>query len=242
MSQDKRAEILFFSSHVENDAYDVFSPATNETIVDRFENLTGAEPGARVADLGCGSGVFTNLLGQRGFCIVGLDLCEGLVRRGGSLFPATPFVAGDVEALPFADNSIDAFMLSGLVHHLPDPSPLAAEIFRALKPGGTFFAFDPNRRNPFMYLYRDRSSPFYSNVGVTANERPVLAEEVAATFAEAGFAVQTDYLHRLRYRYVASGFARALLPIYHFIDDLLGAPWFMRPTRTFVLTYGAKPT
>ena len=45
-----------------------------------------------------------------------------------------------------------------------------------LRPGGRFVAFDPNRMNPFMCLYRDRSSPFYSPVGVTENERPVLAK------------------------------------------------------------------
>ena len=39
-----------------------------------------------------------------------------------------------------------------------------------------------------MWLYRDRSSPFYSSVGVTENERPVLAREVAAIFERAGFA------------------------------------------------------
>lgn len=38
-----------------------------------------------------------------------------------------------------------------------------------------------------MWPYRDRSSPFYSGVGVTENERPVLAHEVAAVFRCAGF-------------------------------------------------------
>ena len=45
-----------------------------------------------------------------------------------------------------------------------------------LKPnGGRFVAFDPNRMNPFMWLYRDRASPFYSSVGVTENDCAVLA-------------------------------------------------------------------
>ena len=44
--------------------------------------------------------------------------------------------------------------------------------------GRPFVAFDPNRMNPFMYLYRDRSSPLYSPVGVTPNQRPVLAREI----------------------------------------------------------------
>jgi SAM-dependent methyltransferase len=51
------------------------------------------------------------------------------------------------------------------VHRLLDPARCASEVFRVLKPDGSFVAFDPNRLNPFMYLYRDRSSPFYSSVG-----------------------------------------------------------------------------
>ena len=99
-------------------------------------------------------------------------------------------------------------LLSGVVHHFPDPSRCAAEVFRVLRPHGRFVAFDPNRMNPFMWLYRDRASPFYSPVGVTANERPVLAREVAAVFERAGFAVSSHYLSGLAYRYVASPRAR----------------------------------
>ncbi|HEY5837444.1 MAG TPA: hypothetical protein VIT19_00310 [Pyrinomonadaceae bacterium] len=43
--------------------------------------------------------------------------------------------------------------------------------------------------NPFMWLYRDRSSPFYSSDEATENEQPVLAHAVAAVFGSAGFDV-----------------------------------------------------
>jgi hypothetical protein len=92
-----------------------------------------------------------------------------------------------------------------------------------------------------MYLYRDRSSPFYSAVGVTENERPVLAHQVATVFRRSGFRVGTDYLSDLRYRYLASAKLRWLLPAYNAIDRALFAPSFMKPLRSFVLTYGAKP-
>jgi len=92
-----------------------------------------------------------------------------------------------------------------------------------------------------MYLYRDRSSPFYSSVGVTVNERPIRAREVAETFRAAGLEVGTDYLSRLPYRYVASPIARVGLSIYHFIDNWMSRPDFMKPHSAFVLTYGEKP-
>jgi hypothetical protein len=94
--------------------------------------------------------------------------------------------------------------------------------------------------NPFMWLYRDRSSPFYSSVGVTENERPVLAREAAEVFRRAGFTVGTDYLSNLRYRYVASAKVRWLLPIYNVIEGALFALPFMKPFRSFVLTFGEK--
>ena len=137
---------------------------------------------------------------------------------GRSKYPGLELIEGDAENLPFANESLDGVLLSGLVHHFPDPRRLAAEVRRVLKPGGRFVAFDPNRMNPFMWLYRDRASPFYSPVGVTENERPVLASRVAEVFRNEGFRVQTDYLAGLAYRYVASPATRTLLPIYNFID------------------------
>ena len=94
--------------------------------------------------------------------------------------------------------------------------------------------------NPFMWLYRDRASPFYSPLGVTENERPVLAHEVVAVFERTGFTVSTHYLSGLAYRYVASQRARLVLPVYNFIDDVVFGMGFMERLRPFVLTVGTK--
>jgi ubiquinone/menaquinone biosynthesis C-methylase UbiE len=240
-AQDKQKEVAFFDSHAAADAYDVFTPDTNARLIEAFKRLSGLAAGARVADLGCGSGVFTNLLHQAGYDCVGLDLSPKLIGIARTKFPSVEFMEGDVEHLPFAAASFDGILLSGIVHHLPDSSRCAAEVFRVLRPGGRFVAFDPNRMNPFMWLYRDRSSPFYSPVGVTANERPVLAHEIAAVFRQAGFRVGTDYISDLRYRYIASSRMRWLLPAYNAVDGALFAPEFMRRFRAFVLTSGEKP-
>jgi ubiquinone/menaquinone biosynthesis C-methylase UbiE len=240
LAQDKQKEIAFFDGHAAVDAYDVFTPESNLRLVATCMQLAGLAPGARVADLGCGSGVFTDLMHRQGYRAVGLDLSPKLIALGRSKYPGVEFVEGDVEHLPFPDESLDGILLSGLVHHLPDPSRCASEVHRVLKRGGSFVAFDPNRMNPFMYLYRDRSSPFYSSVGVTENERPVLAREIASIFRRAGFAVDTDYLSNLSYRYVASSKLRWVLPVYNALDRALFAPAPMKPFRAFVITYGKK--
>ena len=60
-TQDKSKEIAFFDAHAGSDEYDVFAPETNEKLIAAFMRLSGLPRGARVADLGCGSGVFTEL-------------------------------------------------------------------------------------------------------------------------------------------------------------------------------------
>jgi ubiquinone/menaquinone biosynthesis C-methylase UbiE len=240
-SQNKSSEIAFFDSHGASNAYDVFSPDTNQRLMDIVLRLSGLPKGARIADLGCGSGVFSNVLRQRGYECTGVDLSPALIRIAKQKYPGIEFIEGDVEQLPFADASFDGVLLAGILHHFSDRSAFVAEVKRILKPGGKFVAFDPNRMNPAMYLYRDRSSPLYSSVGVTENERPVLADEIAAIFRSAGFKVGTEFQSGMKYRYIASGALRWLLPAYNFIDGILFAPDFMKRFRSFVFTFGEKP-
>jgi ubiquinone/menaquinone biosynthesis C-methylase UbiE len=239
-NQDKAKEIAFFDQHAAADAYNVFTTESNVRLFDTFKRLTGLKPGARVADLGCGSGVFSDLLQRAGFKTIGIDISPKLIAVGKSKFPALELLEGDIENLPFPDKSLDGVLLSGVVHHFPDPRRCVAEVRRVLREGGKFMAFDPNRCNPFMWAYRDRSSPFYSSIGVTENERPVLAGQVRAVFSEAGFAVVTEYLSGLSYRYVASARARRLLSAYNFLDAHLFNLGVLKVLRSFVITSGEK--
>ena len=68
-----------------------------------------------------------------GYRVVGIDISPKLIAVGRQKHPGLELVEGDVENLPFESDSLDAVLLSGLVHHFPDPRQCAAEVFRALK-------------------------------------------------------------------------------------------------------------
>jgi len=238
--QNKAVEIDFFNDFARSGLYNVFSDATNQRIIETCIEVGKFRSRARIVDLGCGSGIFTQLLQARDLRCVGLDISLNLPQIRQKAYPTQCFVQGDVEHLPFPSGSLDGIVLSGLIHHLPEKRWLADEAYQVLKPGGTFAAFDPNRRNPLMWLYRDKSSPFYSSKGVTANERPVLASEVRHVFSNAGFQVSVRYLSGLHYQYISSSLMRIALPLYNFLDDWLFRPALLKSYRAFVFTGGIK--
>ena len=80
--QDKQKEIAFFDAHAVSDEYDVFTPEASARLISAFVRLSGLPRGARVADLGCGSGVFTDLLQRAGYSSIGLDISPKLVALG----------------------------------------------------------------------------------------------------------------------------------------------------------------
>ncbi|HPN84306.1 MAG TPA: methyltransferase domain-containing protein [Victivallales bacterium] len=242
--QDKKAEIRFFDQY-SGDGYDVFDMESKNRLIDECLRVLGTfkklDKGMLVADCGCGSGVFTSILRDKGFKTVGLDLSCKIIMSGKKRFNDMDFINGDVDLLPIASSSLDLILFSGMPHHLPEKSLCASEAFRVLKPGGAFVAFDPNKLNPFMWIYRDKSSPLHSSKGVSVNESPVGEKEIKKVFSDSGFNVNIEYLSGLHYRVIASSFLRPILPVYNFLDDTIFRPKFMRRHRAFLITVGRKP-
>lgn len=240
MRQDKHKELEFFDNLGEDQEYNVFTDEANHKIINTIIRLLNPSQTDPLIDLGCGSGIFTQMLADRGFECIGVDLSHNLLRRGKQQRADLTFIQADVEALPFADNSVETIVLSCLIHHLPDPRQCARELHRVLKPNGRFVAFDPNRLNPFMYLYRDRTSPFYSSQGVTENERPVLPKQVRDIFQSVGLKCNSTYVDGLSYRYVASETAKSILPIYNTLDKYCFRLPLLKIFRAFVFSSGIK--
>jgi SAM-dependent methyltransferase len=63
--------------------------------------------GSRVLDCGCGAGRFARMATDRGASVAGIDAAEELIEVAAERVPEGDFRAGDIEALPWEDDSFD---------------------------------------------------------------------------------------------------------------------------------------
>ena len=71
-----------------------------------LERIT-VERGTKVLDMGCGAGRFCRMTADRGAHISGLDATPGFVEIARQRIPAGDFRVGDIEHLPWPDQSFD---------------------------------------------------------------------------------------------------------------------------------------
>jgi len=103
------------------------------------------DPDMVVGDLGCGTGTLAQAIAPFVRQVIAvdasLDMLEAAQRR---LEPTLPVELrqGEIEALPIDDDTLDAAVLSLVLHHVPDPVRALAEVARVVKSGGRVLVVD----------------------------------------------------------------------------------------------------
>lgn len=105
----------------------------------------------RVADIGCGDGMCTELALQAcartpgaDVAIVGLDWSKAALKAAKDRGVTAARASLEGEGLPLPDESMDVVVMSELIEHLVDPDAALEEVLRILKPGGTLLLSTPN--------------------------------------------------------------------------------------------------
>lgn len=103
----------------------------------------------RLLDAGCGPGHWTDVMSEGGRRdVVGVDGSSRFLESARDRFPGSPFLAGDLAALPFASHSLGGILAwYSTIHTPPGELPeLVEEFARTLAPGGSlllgFFSGD----------------------------------------------------------------------------------------------------
>src|SRR5688500_13780872 len=111
-------------------------PFRERVLVDRF--VATLPPGARVLDLGCGSGEpITRVLAEAEFDVVGVDAAPRLLELARRAVPEAAFLPGDMRTVEL-DGTFDGIVAWDSVFHIPraDHAALFARMARWLVPGG----------------------------------------------------------------------------------------------------------
>ena len=107
-----------------------------------WERITGIRDeqlnGAVIAEFGCGSGRFIEVVRNKGGRVIGLDMSEAVEAARESFEGDTDVLIcqADVLAPPLAPDSLDGAFSIGVLHHTPDPLRGFREIVKAVRPGG----------------------------------------------------------------------------------------------------------
>lgn len=100
---------------------------------------TGLEPGARVLDVGSGTGATLAELGAHGFAGYGVDYSRVLAAQAVEVRPA---VVGDAEALPYRDGAFGAVLAECVLSAVPDKDAALEEARRVLATDGSVILAD----------------------------------------------------------------------------------------------------
>lgn len=136
----------------------------------------------KVLDVGCGNGDFTIELQNHGFDVYGIDVSNE--HKLGNKFIKTNI---QTEKYPFPDNHFDIVFSKSVIEHLREPDFLFDEVYRVLKPGGTFICLTPS----WKHLYKEQ---FYlDHTHVT----PFTKHSLKTLCEMSGFEPKCDYFYQL---------------------------------------------
>lgn len=205
-------------------------------VLQRMGDLTGA----RVLDLGCGTGDYTVVLARRGARMTAVDLAPVALEttrqraRRNDVADRIEVARMPAEALALPDDTFDWVVGFGVLHHA-EPAALAAEARRVLRPGGRALFREPLGLNPLLEFAR-RHLP-YRHKSRAPGDRFLRQEDLQAV------AVHFSTAH-LRPFYLFSMISRAFgrrerFPMLWSVDEFLlrRFPGLWRWCRYVVLEY-----
>jgi SAM-dependent methyltransferase len=103
----------------------------------------------KILEIGCGKGVYLNLLSHYASYLVGIDINAAYLAEAGKKDSIAVLELMSAEDLKFKDACFDAVVIIEVLEHLPFDRKAISEISRVLKPGGILILTAPNKWFPF---------------------------------------------------------------------------------------------
>ncbi|MFX0137112.1 MAG: class I SAM-dependent methyltransferase [Candidatus Hodarchaeota archaeon] len=122
-------------------------------IIAKFEEFKNKD----ILEIGCGTGTDGFEFAKNGARYVGIDLTPNSIKLAKERFKLFNVegkfeIVNAEETLPFPDNSFDHIYSFGVIHHTPNSEAIVNEMYRVLRPGGTFNVMLYNRSSINYYI------------------------------------------------------------------------------------------
>ncbi len=153
------------------------------------------QPGSRILDVGCGTGLMLKRLER--FDPVGLDyspLAMRFCRRRG----AQRLVCADVTRLPFEDGAFDLILALDLLEHVERDDRLVEEFHRALRPGGHAIITVPAHQ----WLWSEHDEALHHYRRYSAAQLRGLFETRGFSFPKFTYAITFTFLPIVAFRWL----------------------------------------
>ena len=176
--------------------YDIFVNVINRKTHRALRAIVAdhIQPGDRVLECACGTGLLTEVIAQRCARLTATDFAPRMLERAKkncAAFDNVAFEPADITALKYADDSFDAVVAGNVIHLLDAPLQALRELDRVCRPGGRLII--PT------YMNRDKAgktSGFASAVGKAGADfkRQFTVESYRQFFLDAGYSDVTVQL------------------------------------------------
>lgn len=120
-------------------------------------DLVAARADERALDAGCGTGIYTRRLAERGVEVVGVDIDPEMVAATRLKVPDAISIEADVTALPFPDDSFDLSLAVTLLCFVGCPERAVGELVRVTRPGGRVILAELNHSSLWAAWRRGRA-------------------------------------------------------------------------------------
>ena len=90
----------------------------------------------KALDIGCGTGIHTQTLANKGAAATGVDIAEGMLAQARKMYSDPIFVEGSAVDLPFCDSQFSTVFSSMALQWVSDTRLVANEIARVLEKSG----------------------------------------------------------------------------------------------------------
>ncbi len=120
-----------------------------KVVLQMLDQCTGEVP-SMVLDVGCGPGVFMREVLERGHTVVGMDISDRMTREAKEAVKRyynerAICVVGDIERLPFEDNTFDVILCIGVLSYVDNDASGIGEMTRVVRKNGSIILAVPNK-------------------------------------------------------------------------------------------------